>query len=116
MARDLAGWADELLRRVEWAHFASEKPLTTSPHDETCEAEWESGAMAYTPCACAERRRLTNGVPDLTRTLAAVLRAVAEKHKCLGVPPYFDERNCPLPRAVLAAMAPLAPLFPEETS
>lgn len=24
-------------------------------HDSRCEAEWESGAMAYTPCRCAER-------------------------------------------------------------
>lgn len=25
-------------------------------HDGKCEAEWESGAMAYTPCGCAHRR------------------------------------------------------------
>ena len=25
-------------------------------HDSRCEAEWESGAMAYTPCGCAGRR------------------------------------------------------------
>lgn len=25
-------------------------------HDAACEAEWESGAMAYTPCGCAHRK------------------------------------------------------------
>lgn len=27
-------------------------------HDSRCESEWESGAMAYTPCGCAERAEL----------------------------------------------------------
>ncbi len=31
---------------------ALEKALA---HDDRCESEWESGAMAYTPCGCAHR-------------------------------------------------------------
>lgn len=28
----------------------------TGDHDGKCEAEWESGAKAYTACGCAHRR------------------------------------------------------------
>ncbi len=36
---------------------------TDGVHDNRCESEWESGAMAYTPCGCLHRANLMSDDP-----------------------------------------------------
>lgn len=61
-------WADEALMReaaIEAVRLTCEDARmqtletirATEVHDDRCESEWESGAMAYTPCGCGQRIR-----------------------------------------------------------
>lgn len=126
MARDLAGWADAAEQLVDAATAGPWKadgmevyaPSVMEGNDDFPQGRWIGETCSGHPQQEADAS-LAAAAPSLAHALAAVLRAVSDPTAPL-TSDICEECHRAMPdptRArVLAAMAPLAPLFPDTES